>query len=242
MTDNKKILIIIPSYNEEESIANIIREIRSYHKDTDILIIDDGSVDNTVKEAEKTGCIILRHAFNLGDGAARHTGYLYANKKGYDFVVQIDADEQHNPSYICKLLQPLFDNMSDIVIGSRFYEHTNYETTFSKKIGMFIFNTIASLVTRMKITDSTSGFRAVNKKAINFFAGDIYPSNFPDADLIILSHFAGFRIKEIPVEMRINQKKIPLHHGIQSVYYVFKMLLSISVTLLRERPKGGNNL
>jgi len=237
-TDN--VLIIIPAFNEESYIGDVIKDVRRLYPSIDILVVDDNSSDATASIAGALGCVVLKHPVNLGDGSARHTGYLFALKKGYWYVVQLDADGQHKPAYIEELLLPLLRDDADIIIGSRFLQKTSYKNTFLKNIGVFVFGRIASLFSGIKITDSTSGFRAVNRKVIEAYCTQgFYPSRYPDADLIIVSRRAGFRIKEIPVEMRENRKPTPLHHGTGTVFYVFKMLLSIIVTVLREKPKGG---
>ena len=234
----KKVLVIIPAYNEASGIAGVISGIKKIMPSADIAVIDDGSKDSTTSVCHFLDAIVLKHPFNLGDGAARQTGYIYAKQNNYDFVVQIDADGQHDTAFLPALLEPLENASADIVIGSRFLGVGQYKAEFAKKIGMGIFNTLASLITKTKITDSTSGYRAVNKKVIEYYAQpQQYPANFPDADLIIQSHFAGFKLKEIPVLMSQNTKDKPLHHGLGAYYYVFKMLFSIAVTLLRGKTK-----
>jgi glycosyltransferase involved in cell wall biosynthesis len=232
-------LVIIPAYNEEKYIREVIDRVKKCSPGADILVVDDGSADNTVRIAEEKGINVISHPYNLGDGSARQTGYMYALNEGYKYIVQIDGDGQHNPEHIPELLAPLLEGSADIAIGSRFLNRTGYKQSFARSAGMFIFNTIASVVTGMKITDSTSGYRAADRKVIEFYCDkNYYPTHYPDADLIILSHFAGFRIKEISVEMEPNPKAKPLHHGVKILFYIFKMLLSITVTLLRVKPKA----
>lgn len=237
---NDRTLVIIPAYNEAEYIGAVITGLRALYPLTDILVVDDNSTDATAAVARGMNCVVLRHAVNLGDGASRQTGYLYAWKCGYEYAVHMDADGQHLPRYINDLLEPLKQNTADITIGSRFLKDTGYSNTFLKHIGVRFFNRIASFFTGVRITDSTSGFRAVNRKVMHFYCCQgFYPSRYPDADLIIVSHRAGYRIMEVAVEMLPNRKLKPLHHGMSIIYYVFKMLLSILVTVLREKPKGG---
>jgi len=234
----EKVLVIIPAYNEASGIAGVINGIKRVMPNADIAVIDDGSKDLTCSVCQLLNAIVLSHPFNLGDGAARQTGYLFAKYNDYDFVVQIDADGQHDTEFLPSLLEPLKNGSADIVIGSRFLGVGQYKAEFAKKIGMGVFNTLASVITKTKITDSTSGYRAVNRKVIEYYAQpQQYPANFPDADLIIQSHFAGFKIQEVPVLMSQNTKDKPLHHGLGAYYYVFKMLFSITVTLLRGKTK-----
>lgn len=234
---DKRVLLLLPAYNEAAYLPAVCRELRACCPGMDVLAVDDGSADSTAAVAREHGLAVLRHPFNLGDGAARHTGYIYAMRKGYDFVVQLDADGQHDPADIAALLRPVLDGKADLTIGSRFLAPTDYKPSAAKKIGMLVFNALASLLTGLRITDSTSGFRAANRKVIEFYSlPDFYPTSYPDADLIILSHAAGLRIQEVPVSMRHSRKPLPLHHGMAAFYYVFKMFLSISVTLLRAKP------
>jgi hypothetical protein len=230
----RKTLIIIPAFNEENNIARVIQEIRSTLPDSEIVVVNDGSSDGTVRCAEQSGSVTLSHCFNLGYGATLQTGYKYALYKGYDVLVQIDADGQHDPSYIPDLLKPIHENRSDVAIGSRFLGESNYEMPFARRCGSIIFSRITTLLTGQKITDPTSGFRAIDRNALAFCARDIYPSDFPDADVIIMLKKAGYRVLEVPVKMRPSPNKKTMHSGLSAVYYVFKMFLSIFVTVFRE--------
>ncbi|MFQ5454673.1 MAG: glycosyltransferase family 2 protein [Nitrospirota bacterium] len=234
--NRKSKIIIIPAYNEEDNISNVIRDIISIQQDIDILVVDDGSDDNTCKAARSTGAEVIRLPFNMGYGAALQTGFKYAIKNDYDYAVQIDGDGQHDPKFIPSLLNAVETGDTDVAIGSR-YLKGGYRSTLPRMIGILIFGTIASLIIRQKVTDPTSGFQALNKESIRFYASEYYPVDYPDADVIIMLHRAGFRIKELPVVMheKVYNKKT-MHSGIKPLYYIFKMLLSISVTLLRKIP------
>ncbi len=233
----KKILIIIPCYNEEENILKVISEIQK-NSAADILVVNDGSDDKTSELAMAGGAKVLRLPFNLGYGACLQTGFIYAQREGYDFVVQMDGDGQHNPKDINTLLSMLMDDIDhpDIVIGSRFLQGKGYQTPCARWLGMIIFNTITSFILHQKITDSTSGFQAMNRKIIEFYASIHYPSDYPDADILILLHRMRFKIREIGVTMYSFPDKKSMHQGIiKPMYYVFKMFLSILTTLLRKK-------
>lgn len=234
----KSKLVIIPAYNEEENIAKVIHSLQRVSHDLDILVINDGSSDYTAKIVDELGVKLISLSYNFGYGVALQTGFLYAKQKGYDMVIQMDADGQHDASYINVMLEEIQKPDVDVVIGSRFLKYNNYKTTFFKKIGMKFFGLLASLIIRQKITDATSGFQVLKGEVIDFLSQDIYPPDYPDADIIILLHRAGFKIKEVPVKMYSNSKNgKSMHKGHQTIYYVLKMLLSIIVTLLREQPK-----
>ena len=235
MTNGSKFLLIIPAYNEAENIPSLIEEIRGYFPTENILIVDDGSSDRTRDAARASNAKVITLPFNLGYGDALQTGYKYALRNGYDFVVQMDGDGQHDPAYISSLFDTVRKGDADIALGSRFLgESQVYKMGVLRRIGSIFFSIIASMITGQRITDPTSGFQAMNKKVFSFYASDIYPSDFPDADVIILSKFYGFRIKEISVRMRESKGKKSMHNGLKPIYYVFKMLLSIIVTVLRN--------
>jgi glycosyltransferase involved in cell wall biosynthesis len=229
--------IIIPAYNEAGRVGSTIADIRKF-SNADIIVVSDGSTDNTVNEASEAGATVVELPFNLGYGAALQTGYKYALTKDYEFAVQMDADGQHDPSAIQSLIEPVLKDEVDITIGSRFLRRGNYKAPFIRRIGMSFFAFIASIFTGKRVTDPTSGFQALNRKVMEFYASDAYPVDYPDADVIIMLQRRGIRFSEIPVAMKRSVGKISMHSGIKPFYYTFKMLLSILVTLLRRRGEG----
>ena len=235
--DKSKVLVIIPAYNEERSIGRVIKEVQENVSGVDVVVIDDGSRDGTAKLAREAGAKVLCHPVNLGPGAATQTGYKYALRHSYELVVQLDADGQHDPGSIKDLLNVLENKSCDLVIGSRFLGSQGYEPRWIRKIGTSFFARLTSLIVKQKITDSTSGFRALRRRVVDFFANIDYPSDYQDADVIVLAHFAGFRIKEVPVAMHENSSGNSVIGGHRLIYYGFKVLLSTIVTLLREKPR-----
>jgi glycosyltransferase involved in cell wall biosynthesis len=234
-------LILIPAYNEEIRIASVIERIREHFPETEVLVIDDGSTDRTGEEASRTGAEVISHPFNLGYGTALQTGYKYALARGYDRLVQMDGDGQHDPSCIGDLLAPIEKGEADIVIGSRFLKHgeisadpPSFRAPWVRRLGMAFFRTVTSLIIGQKITDSTSGYQAMNRRVLEWVSGDKFPFDYPDADVIIMLYRAGFRIKEVPVRMFESRDKKSMHSGWKPLYYVFKMHLSILVTLMRK--------
>lgn len=229
-----KFAIIMPAYNEAERITSTISEIRKY-SDADIIVVNDGSTDETSKEAQSAGANVIELPFNLGYGAALQTGFKYALSKGYQYAVQMDADGQHDPSEIKLLIAPVLKGEVDITFGSRFLGKSDYKAPFVRRSGMFLFSAIIHVITGKKVTDPTSGFQAMNRRVMGFYASDAYPSDYPDADVIIMLHRRGFTFKEIPVKMKRLYGKVSMHSGLKPFYYTFKMLLSIFVTLLRSK-------
>lgn len=237
-----KTLIIVPAHNEEAGISEVICKIKQQPYGADILVVDDGSCDQTARLAKDAGAIVVSHPFNMGYGVALQTGYIYADRQDYDFIVQMDGDGQHDPKYIPDLLNGVGGGSADVAIGSRFLLARTYRVPITRRIGMLLFSNLVSVIIGQKITDSTSGFQALNKKAFRFFTSDIYPADYPDADVLIMLHRAGFRVKEVPLTMYSKDGGKSMHSGVKPVYYIFKMMLSILVTLMRKTPqieKGG---
>ncbi len=235
-----ELLVVIPAYNEERNLLKVIEKIREFTSDAEIAVVDDGSVDKTASSLD-SDTVLIRHAINLGDGAARQTGFKYALQKGFEFVINIDADGQHNPGDIVRILRELREKKYDIIIGSRFISGKRSNNSLLRYIGSRIFSYVVRLLTGELITDPTSGFRGVNRKAMYFFANHFYPESYPDADVIIASHYSGLKIKEIPVSMNMRKAGKSLHVGLSPVYYMYKMCLSIFTALFyRYGGKDAN--
>nr|MBC7244103.1 glycosyltransferase family 2 protein [Chloroflexota bacterium] len=234
-----KTLLIIPAHNEANNIGQVLAEVRDTGLELDILIVDDYSTDDTALVALDAGARVLRLPCNLGYGGAVQAGFRYAVHYGYDFGVLMDADGQHAASCIADLLQVVQSGKADFALGSRFLGRMEYRTTFFKRVGMAFFSQVVSRITGRHITDATSGFQAFNREVMEFFAKDNYPVDFPDADTILLLHFAGFRLAEVPVVMRERLSGQSMHSSWKPIYYIFKMFLSIFIVLLRQRTHSN---
>jgi len=234
-------IIIMPAYNEGGKAGQMVGLIKALGLDADILVVDDGSVDDTAESARAAGARVLRLPFNLGYGGALQTGFRYALRQGYSYAVQIDADGQHEPEYISHLLGPVKAGLADAAMGSRFIGLGEYRATFARTLGMRLFGGIASAFIGRRVTDPTTGFQAINRDVIRFYASDGYPVDFPDADVLIMLHRAGLKTVEVPVVMHQRAEGKSMHSGLKPLYYVFKMFLSIMVTLLRKNTfrRGG---
>ena len=231
-----KTLLIIPAYNEEQNIGNVLDDIRQIHPAVDIVVIDDGSLDATLTVAKTKGVTVLTLPFNLGIGAAMQTGYHYAKVNGYDIAVQFDGDGQHRADQLEALLKPIECGEADITIGSRFLSKGVYETEVARYMAIRILSRIISFLVRQKITDPTSGFRAVNRKVMHFFC-DYYPDDYPEPESLVLLHKAGLRIVEVPVLMEkrlIGTSSITLFRG---VYYMVKVILAVLIDMMKEVPR-----
>jgi glycosyltransferase involved in cell wall biosynthesis len=237
---NGRGLVVIPAFNEAGRVGAVVEEVRRHAPALDVLVVDDCSTDATRAAANKAGARVVTHPINLGDGAARQTGFKYARVHGYTRVVTVDGDGQHDPRSIPDLLAPLDRGEADLVIATRFRPHregARYPAPWERRLGMLFFSGVASLLTRQRLTDTTSGYRALNERALTLFSTNWFPQTFPDADLLVLAHRAGLRMAEVPGLFREDASGRSIHGGITPVYYVFKMCLSIFVTLLRRRPR-----
>ncbi len=230
-----RLLVIIPAFNEEKRIADVIARVRSAVDAADILVINDGSRDATPAVAAAAGAEVISHPFNMGYGVTIQTGYKYALASGYDYVAQLDGDGQHDPAFISVMLAPVMAGETDFVIGSRFLAVESYRPPFTRRLGIAFFRWLVSTLIGRPITDPTSGYQVFNRKVAQFFTTDIFPYDYPDADMLITLNMAGFRIRELPVRMFANAEGKSMHSGFKPVYYMFKMCLSILVTLLRSR-------
>ncbi len=232
---NSSVLVIVPAYNEEQAIAKVIGELKALQPPPDVLVINDGSLDRTGRAAKQTEqALVVDLPDNLGIGGAVQTGFKFATAAGYDFAVQFDGDGQHIATEIPKLLKALTEDDTDIVIGSRFLEkHSGFQSTFTRRIGIKVFRVVNSLLIRQTITDNTSGFRAYNRRSIVFLAKH-YPVDYPEPEAVILLGKNGFRMVEVPTEMRERQTGGSSIFGIYSVYYMIKVLLAILMTAIRK--------
>ena len=228
-----KTLIIIPCLNEEKNIGLVVKQAEKILPQTKILVVDDGSQDQTVFLAKKAGAEVISHLYNLGYGTALQTGYQYALENNFDYVAQMDGDGQHYPEFLPLLLKSVAKGDCDLALGSRFLGKYQYKMQFLRRMGITIFSRIIYFLTRQTITDPTSGFQAMNQKVIKFYASDIYPSDFPDADVLLMALKKGFKIKETPVRMHSSDQS-KLHSGLKPIYYAFKMFLSIFMTIIRK--------
>jgi len=235
-TDNpppNKCLVIVPAYNEAASVADVVNDLRQHLPRTDVLVIDDGSTDGTHAAVPK-GTPVLRLPFNLGIGGAMQAGYLYAQTHNYDLALQVDADGQHPADQAHQLIDALAQTDADFVIGSRFLaDDPGYTPPISRAAGIRAIRIVVRLLTGLSLTDCTSGFRAANRRVIDAFVR-WYPDDYPEPEVILLLHRAGFKLKEVPVTMRpraAGRTSIPLIHG---VFYIMKVTAALLLDLVRD--------
>lgn len=230
----EKTLLVLPARNEEAHIGKVLSQLVEMYPDATILVVNDSSLDRTSEIVRHFPAVVLIDLpFWMGYGGALQTGYKYALENGFERVVQMDADEQHDVSEVGKLLQNSAE--ADIVIGSRFKDPaTKYGMPFVRRLGCRSLSFIGWLLTGLKITDPTSGFQVLNRRALQIACEDHYPLDYPDLDVLILMQRRDLRVVEVPVLMHLPHEKDGMHAGIQVWYYAVKMLLSMLVMMLRK--------
>ena len=239
--NSARILVILPALNEGPNIAAVVQGIRAQLPAADVLVINDGSLDNTVQQARAAAAMVLSLPYNVGIGAAVQTGFKFAAAHNYDVVVRSDGDGQHAPASIRRLLESLQADEADVVIGSRFLdEQGDYGTPAARRLGISILAKLLSVITSQRITDPTSGFAAFNRPAIRLFA-QVYPHDYPEPEAIVILHRSRLRQVEIPVTMTPRQHGNSSITPLRSVYYMIKVTLAILIHLLRRRPKAMPN-
>lgn len=230
-----RLLAIVPCYNEAATVADVVRGVKAAHPDADVLVVDDGSTDETAENAAGVGAAVLELPYNMGIGAAMQSGYLFALEGGYDVAVQVDGDGQHDPEELHKILAPVLAGEADMVVGSRFIGGEGFKSTPMRRLGIALFSGVLSLLTGDPVSDPTSGFRAAGKKAIRLFAGE-YPEDYPEVESLFLAHLAGLRLREIPVVMKPRGGGRSSITPVRSVYYMVKVMMVLFIWLVRKKP------
>jgi glycosyltransferase involved in cell wall biosynthesis len=232
---------IVPALNEEATVPRVIDELRAFDPGLDIVVIDDGSRDGTVDAAEAKGARVLRLPFNLGIGGAVQTGFRFAFENDYDIAVRVDGDGQHDPSQLGLVLAPVLAGEADIAVGSRFAASAGgYRSSRSRRVGIRVLAWTVSRIVGQRVTDTTSGFQALNRRAIALFAAD-YPHDYPEVEATVMLFRHRLRLSEVPVTMRERGGGRSSITALRSVYYMVKVLLAIFVGLFRRNvvPQEG---
>jgi glycosyltransferase involved in cell wall biosynthesis len=234
-----KLLAIVPAYNESGAIASTIADLHEHAPDFDVVVVDDGSTDDTAVIARSQGAHVLELPFNVGIGGAVQSGYLYAAENDYDIAIQVDGDGQHDPRQIDVLLEHLRANPGlNMVTGSRFLhdkDEAGYRSSGTRRLGIRLFGALLSRVTGRPVTDPTSGFRMCDRRAIELFARD-YPHDFPEVEAVLMIHAHRLTGDEVPVRMRARTTGVSSINASRSILYMVKVLLALFVGLLRARP------
>lgn len=238
MKRNSNLLVIIPAFNEADNIGQVLDDLRTLGLEADLLVINDGSSDGTSSAVrEFPGVKLIELPVNLGIGGAVQTGFLYALEKDYEIALQFDGDGQHLAGEIPGLIAPLLAGQADVAIGSRFLTRPyQYQTTFFRRLGMRMIQLVNSLLIGQRITDNTSGFRAYNRRALEFLAWG-YPDDFPEPEAVVILGRNGFKITEVPVQMEQRREGTSSLSGLIGPYYMIKVLLTLAMSAIRPKVR-----
>ena len=236
-----KVLLIIPAYNEQENILSTVKKIEDYSKEIDYIVINDGSTDNTEKILVENKINHIKLVNNLGIGGAVQTGYKYAYENNYDIAIQFDGDGQHDVNFIPQICEPLINGQADMCIGTRYLDKSasKFQSTFMRRLGAKIITIFIRIFTGKKITDPTSGFRAVNKNVIEEFSKN-YPTEYPEPESTVSLLVNGYRVQEAPVSMNERSGGVSSIRFFKTVDYMIKVVLAIiidSISFRRRRKK-----
>jgi glycosyltransferase involved in cell wall biosynthesis len=232
-----KAVAVVPAYNESGAVGRVVEGIRQACPEVQVVVVDDASTDDTAAVAESHGAIVLRLPFNVGIGGAVQTGFRYALEEGYERAVRLDGDGQHDPFEIPTLLAPLERDEADLVIGSRFVDGgSSYRPPFARRLGIRIFARLVSLLGGQRVTDTTSGFIALDRAGIELFARE-YPHDYPEVEATLVALRSGLRLSQVQVEMRERETGASSITFVRSLYYIVKVLLALLVASLRRYPR-----
>jgi glycosyltransferase involved in cell wall biosynthesis len=233
--DAPRVLVIVPAWNEQESVGSTVSEIRERHPQVDLLVVDDGSGDRTARAAADAGATVCRLPFNLGVGGAMRTGYRYALRHDYDIAVQLDADGQHDPEFLDSLLGAL--DHADVVVGARFAGVGEYRVGLLRGAAMRMLAATLSRLAKTRLTDVTSGFRAVNRRALSVFAAH-YPAEYlgDTVESLVIALRSGCRVSQVPVAMRNRAGGTASQSSARAVVYLGRAVVALGLALVRRWP------
>lgn len=228
-------LVAIPCFNERDNILRTLDDLLSQVPEVECLVVDDGSADDTavvVRAAGLPRMTVVRHPVNLGYGCAIQTAAKYALAGGYDAVVFFDGDGQHSGSDVPVALALIADGRADVAVGSRFLGSCDYRIPFSRRAGMIVFGTLLRALSGLRVTDPTSGFQALDRRALRICASESFSTAFPDADMLLLYHRAGLTVVEFPGTFKPRTSGRSMHSLVSAIHYIYKMSISMLVVAL----------
>ena len=234
---SRRVVAVIPAWNESGAVGGLVDELGAFDPDMDVVVVDDASTDDTAEVARRHGAIVLQLPFNVGIGGAVQTGFKYAVAKGYDVAVRLDGDGQHDPRELPKLLGPIDRGTAQLVIGSRFVDgNGTYRPPLARRVGIRFFARLVSLLGGQRVTDTTSGFIALDRVGIELFA-DEYPHDYPEVEATLVALRSGLRLEQVQVDMRERETGSSSITFVRSLYYMVKVMLALFVVSLRRYPR-----
>lgn len=230
-----ELMVVLPALNEQDSVGRVVREVRAAQPEATVLVVDDGSTDATAERASAAGALVMRLPFNLGVGGAMRAAYRYARENNYSYVVQVDADGQHDPAEIDSLLAV---EGADVVIGSRFAGKGDYQVRGPRRWAMRLLSLALSSIVGTSVKDPTSGFRLVHRRALGLFA-EHYPEEYlgDTVEALVLAHRAGLTITQVPVAMRVRETGQASTNPFRSAVYLLRVVVAVGLALIRRKPQ-----
>jgi len=235
--------VILPAWNEEEALPGVLDELHAAIPEADFLVVSDGSTDSTARVARRGSTMVLDLPVNLGVGGAMRAGFRFAAREGYDVAVQVDADGQHDPADVGRLVDALGSEQADVVIGARFAGRGTYEVRGPRRWTMAVLSFALSRIAGTRLTDTTSGFRASNRRAIELFAAE-YPAEYlgDTVESLVIACRAGLRVRQVGVEMRQRAGGTPSHSPVKAAVFLGRALLALLIALSRPMRKGAKEM
>lgn len=231
-----KVLLIIPAYNEQDNIRDVLSDIQAHAPEMDCVVINDCSTDGTREVLHSLGANYLDLPINLGIGGGVQTGYRYALERGYDIAIQFDGDGQHDARFLHDLIAPIEAGTADVVIGSRFLEGEGFQSSALRRFGIHFLSGLIRMLCSVRVRDVTSGMRAVNREMMALFARE-YAQDYPEPEAILTSGLYGAKIVEVPVRMRERKNGTSSISPVRSVYYMIKVSLNLMLARMSGRRR-----
>lgn len=231
-TGERPLMLLIPAFNEEGAVATVIGELRQLYPELPILVVDDCSADGTRTVALEAGAEVISVPYHLGLGGCVQAGYRLAFDLGFQYVIRLDGDGQHDPAYVGVIRDTLFHSGAQMVIGSRYMNGSGEHTSFARGVGIVFFRWFLALILRKQVHDPTSGYVGVNRQALEVFARS-FPLEYPEIEALVVLQRLTFRFEEVPVKMRPRMAGVSSITAIRSFYYVLHVLLGVLVNILK---------
>ncbi|OIQ93364.1 undecaprenyl-phosphate mannosyltransferase [mine drainage metagenome] len=238
-----RLLVILPAWNEEESLPGVLDELHAALPGAHFLVVNDGSTDGTSRAGRRGSTMVLDLPLNLGVGGAMRAGFKFAAREGYEVAIQVDADGQHDPADVQRLVDALGTEQADVIVGARFAGRGSYEVRGPRRWAMAVLSMVLSRIAKTRLTDTTSGFRASNRRAIELFATE-YPAEYlgDTVESLVIACRSGLRVRQVGVEMRRRAGGTPSHSPVKAALFLGRALFALLIALSRPMRQGANEV